>query len=594
MRANNDTVANERVTAILLEIADLLDLEGVKFKPEAYRRAARALQQSPEETEELVRTGRIDQVPGVGEAISEKVREFVKTGEVHYLEKLRSQWPPGLLELMRLEGVGPKTTRRFYLEFQVKGPEDLKRLIQEKKLEGVFGFGPRKIELLQRALSKGVSPAGAGPESGRTPLPEAQRRMEELLESLRESQAPFEKLVFAGSLRRRRETVGDLDLLATSSRPREVMERFTHLPQVEEVRLSGDTKSTVVLTGGLQVDLRVVPSEAFGAALQYFTGSKDHNVRLRALANRKGLSINEYGLTRDEQLLPAPTEEEVYAAVGLSWIPPELRENQGEIEAAQEGELPAVVGDADLKGELHIHVPPSIEPEDLLPWVEELRALHLVYGGFVVRASEVDREDRTLEQLRNALPREVEGVRVFLGLEVTLDPKTRPTAPAGADYLVLRPPEKPLANPKESARAWTSPPSSAAAMFAHVDPGSLASAGLEWKDLLPEEGEENGLPLELAVRHDVVATETALVRGASRRSARFVLSGAPRSPEELPRLLLAAGIARRAWTPSHQVVNASSEPMSALRSPANPPSASPKGHEPPKRSGSKRRDGPPT
>ncbi len=594
MRANNDTVANERVTAILLEIADLLDLEGVKFKPEAYRRAARALQQSPEETEELVRTGRIDQVPGVGEAISEKVREFVKTGEVHYLEKLRSQWPPGLLELMRLEGVGPKTTRRFYLEFQVKGPEDLKRLIQEKKLEGVFGFGPRKIELLQRALSKGVSPAGAGPESGRTPLPEAQQRMEELLQSLRESQAPFEKLVFAGSLRRRRETVGDLDLLATSSRPREVMERFTHLPQVEEVRLSGDTKSTVVLTGGLQVDLRVVPSEAFGAALQYFTGSKDHNVRLRALANRKGLSINEYGLTRDEQLVPAPTEEEVYAAVGLSWIPPEMRENQGEIEAAQEGELPAVVGDADLKGELHIHVPPSIEPEDLLPWVEELRALHLVYGGFVVRASEVDREDRTVEQLRNALPREVEGVRVFLGLEVTLDPKTRPTAPAGADYLVLRPPEKPLANPKESARAWTSPPSSAAAMFAHVDPGSLASAGLEWKDLLPEEGEENGLPLELAVRHDVVATETALVRGASRRSARFVLSGAPRSPEELPRLLLAAGIARRAWTPSHQVVNASSEPMSALRSPANPPSASPKGPEPPKRSGSKRRDGPPT
>ena len=585
---------NEAVSRILLEIADLLDLEGVKFKPEAYRRAARALQQSPEETEELVRTGRIDQVPGVGEAISEKVREFVKTGEVHYLEKLRNQWPPGLLELMRLEGVGPKTTRRFYLEFQVKGPEDLKRLIQEKKLEGVFGFGPRKIELLQRALSKGVSAAGASPESGRTPLPEAQQRMEELLESLRESQAPFEKLVFAGSLRRRRETVGDLDLLATSSRPREVMERFTHLPQVEEVRLSGDTKSTVVLTGGLQVDLRVVPSEAFGAALQYFTGSKDHNVHLRALANRKGLSINEYGLTRDEQLVPAPTEEEVYAAVGLSWIPPEMRENQGEIEAAQEGKLPAVVGDTELKGELHIHVPPSIEQEDLLPWVEELRAMHLTYGGFVVRASEVEREDRTLEQLRNALPREVEGVRVFLGLEVTLDAKTRPTTPAGADYLILRPPEKPLADPKESARAWTSSPTSVAAMLAHLDPGSLASAGLEWKDLLPEEGEENSLPLELAVRHDVVATETALVRGASRRSARFVLSGAPRSPEELPRLLLAAGIARRAWVPSHQVVNTSLEPMSALRNPANPPSASPKGPEPPKRSGSRKQDGPRT
>ncbi|MDE2043837.1 MAG: hypothetical protein KGJ69_01735 [Thermoplasmata archaeon] len=546
-------MANEGIAEIFLEIADLLDLEGVKFKPEAYRRAARTLQQLPTDVKDLVRTGKVDEVPGIGEALSEKVREYVATGSVPYLEKLRQQWPPGLLELMRLEGIGPKTTRRFFVEFQVTGPEDLEKLIRDGKLRGVFGFGDRKIELFQRALARArTSPS---PRSGerRIPLPMAQAAADDLLASLRGSGAPFEQLLFAGSLRRRRETVGDLDLLATSSRPKEVMDRFVHLEEVGEVRLSGETKSTVVLKEGLQVDLRVVAPEAFGAALQYFTGSKDHNVHLRSLANKKGLSINEYGLTRDEKLVPARTEEEVYAAVGLPWIPPELREDQGEIEAAARGEVPPIASDRDLTGEYHIHVPPSMGVEDVAPWVEALRSLGLRYGGFVVREQDLQAKRTTLDDLRAALPKRPSDVRLLLAVEVLLDPQGWPPIPEGTDFVVVRPPTHRISSPREWWQALVGNPPSTPAVLGHVDPETLASSGLEWKDLLSEPSPFAAV--EVAVTHEKVAVETAKVHELALSGLQVALSGLPRQPEELPRLLLAAGVARRGWTPRAQVMN---------------------------------------
>ena len=563
------SVPNEEIARIFLDIADLLDLEGVKFKPESYRRAARALSQLPEDVSDLVRSGRIREVPGIGEALSEKVREYVSTGEVPYLLRLREKWPPGLLEIMRLEGVGPKTTRRFFLEFQVTGPEDLERLIGAGKLRGVSGFGDRKIELLQKALARGTPTHGAGPE-GRLPLPRAQERADELLQALHDAKAPIDRCLFAGSLRRRRETVGDLDLLATSAVPREVMDLFVHLPDVEEVRLSGETKSTVRLRGGLQVDLRVVPTEAFGAALQYFTGSKDHNVRLRSLAIKKGYRLNEYGLAQGEQLLPMPTEEEVYAALGLAWIPPEMREDHGEIEAAAPGPVPPVVQDRDLRGEMHIHVPSSIGREDVETWVPALRRLGLTYAGFVVRSQELSLDAPEWPALRASLPREIEGVRVLLGAEVTLGASGWPAAPAGADFLVGRLPLRAVSDPKawilQVRRSAPALPS----FLGHLGEGDLATAHLTWKQLVDGDGPVG--VLEVAVSHDKVVTETPWVREAAGRSTELALSGWPRLPEELPRLLLASGVARRGWVLKEHVWNARPEPV-RWTSPEDPPAS---------------------
>ncbi|EQD33731.1 DNA-directed DNA polymerase, family X [mine drainage metagenome] len=334
-------MANEEIARIFYEIADLLDLEGVRFKPEAYRRAARTLEQLPSEVRTLKDPQAIRALPGIGEALSLKIEEYRETGKVPYLDRLREKWPPGLLEIMRLEGVGPKTTRRFHQELGIADLAGLKAALEAGQLDHLAGFKARKVELLRRALSQAGTvglPSGGG---RRIPLPEAQRMADELMAAFRASGVPVDRLVYAGSLRRRREDVGDLDLLATTrGDPRSVMEAFLHLPPVREVRLSGETKTTVVLDGGLQVDLRVVAPEAFGAAWQYFTGSKDHNIRLRTLAQQKGWKINEYGLSRGEERTAAPTEEAVYAAVGFPWIPPEIRENQGEFEAALEGASP--------------------------------------------------------------------------------------------------------------------------------------------------------------------------------------------------------------------------------------------------------------
>lgn len=548
-------MGNDGIASIFLEIANLLDLEGVKFKPEAYRRAARTLQDLPDDVRTLVARGTIDDVPGIGKALAEKVREYVATGEVPYLARLRSQWPPGLLSLMKMDGVGPKTTRRFYLEFQVTGPEDLKRLIDRGGLQGVAGFGEKKIHLLQKAVTKALAAPGGAEGSDRRPLPEAQLAADEILRALRGSGAPLETLVFAGSLRRRKETVGDLDILATSARASDVMAVFTHLPDVGEVKLSGPTKSTVVLRGGLQVDLRVVPPEAFGAALQYFTGSKDHNVRLRSLANQKGLSINEYGMTRGGTLVPAKTEEEVYASVGLPWIPPECRENHGEIEAAQEGRFPSVVRDADLQGELHIHVPASAEVEDVRPWVEALKERRLAYGGFVVDGEDLTTADRTLADLRESIPAVMDGVALHWGVELTTAPDAMTTKVfQGAEFVVWRPPESRPKEPGSWLKGLQLPPGPRLAFLAHLEVEALGSAGLSWRDLLDPDGDPR--PLEVAVTADAVVTETSQAREASQAGLRFVLSGRPRLPDEVGRLDLAAGIARRGWVGAPAVVNA--------------------------------------
>lgn len=341
--------ANGPVVSILNEIADILEITGTdRFRPIAYRRAARTIEALPRPVADYIKEGSISDLPGVGEAISKKVEEFVASGKLDYLEKLRLGIPPGLLELLNLQEVGPKTVGRLYMELKITSLDELQRACEEHRVSKLKGFGDKTEERILQSiqfyrgsstrslLSKGDEIAGA------------------ILQHL---SGYAEHMTAAGSLRRRKETVGDIDIIVASSVPEQVMERFVSYPEVSIVYSKGETKSSIMLSTGLQVDLRVIEEESYGAALLYFTGSKDHNVELRNLAIDKGMKLNEYSLSNrsGSEFIAGRSEEEVYSALGLQYIEPELREARGEIALAAEGKLPKLVSGEDIKGDLHCH-----------------------------------------------------------------------------------------------------------------------------------------------------------------------------------------------------------------------------------------------
>jgi DNA polymerase (family 10) len=550
-------MVNREIAAIFMEIADLLDLDGEKFKPEAYRRVARTLEQLPEDVSVLARDHRLTEIPGVGDALAKKVAEFIATGQVHYLEKLRGMHPPGLLAIMRLEGVGPKTTRRFNAELGIENVDDLRKALEDGRLDGLRGFGPKKIEMLRKAI-------GAMGGNRRLTLPVAQSEAEAVMDALKKAGVPFDRLSYAGSLRRRKETVGDIDIISTSSDPPRVTEAFVHIPQVGEVKLHGDTKATIITTSQVQVDLRVVSPEAFGAALQYFTGSKDHNVRVRTIAQQKGIKVNEYGVTREETLLPTFTEEDVYAAVGLQYIPPEIRENNGEIEAALEGKLPRLLAPGDVKGELHIHVNPDVTVDDLKPWAKALREAGLSYGGFVIPTDGSKRMD--WQGIRDRLPRKIENVGILVGAELALESGvTVSEVPLGADFEILRLATKPTSEPDSLlALLKTRADDGPRIIIGHLDNlcgtegnSQASSVVLSLTELASTIGDaKEKLSLEVAVTRDRVALESNLVRQAVDHGLSLVVSACPETSEDLARIGLASGIAARGWARAEGVLNA--------------------------------------
>ncbi len=426
---------NSELVAILRETADLLDVLGEQFKPEAYRRAARSIESLTEDVRAVAGRDGLREIPGVGEAIAEKTLEFLRTGHVAYHDRLLKEVPPGLLEIVGLPGLGPKTARRFWTELGIEGPAELAAAIEAGRLDGVKGFGPKKIEQIRAALA---ARAASGP-ARRLPIAVAYPIATRLLRSVR-ALPSVERAELAGSFRRGQETVGDLDLLATSTAPESVFDAFSKLPDVKAIRLRGPTKETVLLEHDLQVDLRVVEPAAFGAALQYFTGSKDHNVTLRTLARDRGLKINEYGVFRGEERVAGRTEEEVYAALGLAWIPPELRVDRGEIALAAKGPLPPLVEATDLVGELHLHLAPDATPADLERALRDAAERRYAYVGVVVAGVADDGTTfRLPEATARALARAPPKVRVLRVVEVGPGGGASDLERTECDYRLIRP-----------------------------------------------------------------------------------------------------------------------------------------------------------
>jgi DNA polymerase (family 10) len=346
-----NVVGNFQVARLFYEMASLLEARDESvFRIRAYQRAAQSLETLSEDVGAVAARGALTSLPAIGKDLAAKIKEYLDTGRIEQLERLRAELPPAFLTLMEVRGLGPRTAKALYEQRGVDSVDRLEALCRSKEIIGVAGIREKTCE----NILKGIAEWRAG--RTRTLLPTARGIARQVAEALR-AHGGVERLEIAGSLRRMRETVKDIDLLVTSTEPARVIRTLTTLPSIVEVLAQGPTKATVRHQDGLAIDLRVVEPEAFGAALQYFTGSKEHNVKLREMASRRGLRISEYGVFDEATGARGggATEEEVYATVGLPWIPPELRENQGEIEAAREGRLPALVTAGDLRGDLHAH-----------------------------------------------------------------------------------------------------------------------------------------------------------------------------------------------------------------------------------------------
>lgn len=344
------TVQNAEVATAFEEMADLLEIEGANpFRVRAYRFAARTLRDLPDEVGEMVATGHdLTSLPGIGDDLAGKIKEILATGTSAALEAQRKKVPATLTELLRIPGLGPKRVKTLTHELKIRSPSELQKAAQEGRVRTLAGFGEKTEQQILEALAARLAEAPRVKRAVATPYAEA-------LVAYLEQASNVSRVIVAGSYRRCRETIGDLDILVTAHAGRTVADRFVAYREVRDVLAHGETKASVRLQSGLQVDLRVVPRESYGAALLYFTGSKAHNVVLRQLAQQRGMKLNEYGLFRGDKPVAGETEESVYAALGLPWIPAELREGRGEIEAAKAGRLPHLVDLHDLKGDLHAH-----------------------------------------------------------------------------------------------------------------------------------------------------------------------------------------------------------------------------------------------
>jgi len=343
-------VHNRDIAEIFNQVADLLEIEGAnQFRVRAYRNAARTIDNLPQSAADMVEEGKdLSELSGIGKDLAGKIAEIVETGSLEQLEELKSRTPADLGAMMDIAGLGPKRVQTLHKELGINSLEDLQEAAEQEKVRDVAGFG----EKTEQKILKGIKELAG--QKKRFLLKEVEEIVNSLLKYLKQVKG-IKEVVIAGSYRRRQETVGDLDILATCQKDSKVMEAFVDYEDVDEVVSQGKTKSTVILNSGLQVDLRVLAQVSFGAALHYFTGSKSHNIAVRKLGLDRDLKINEYGVFKGKKRVAGKTEEEVYAKVDLPYIEPEFRENRGEIEAAQQGKLPKLVTREDLRGDLHTH-----------------------------------------------------------------------------------------------------------------------------------------------------------------------------------------------------------------------------------------------
>ncbi|MFW6143842.1 MAG: DNA polymerase/3'-5' exonuclease PolX [Patescibacteria group bacterium] len=415
-------VYNSEVADILEEVADILDIQGAnQFRIRAYRNAARKVRNLSRSLEEMVNEREdLTEIEGVGKDMAEKIEEIAKTGKLEQLEKLKQDFPEALTTLLNIEGLGPERVGDLHQKLGIETKKDLEKTLEEGKVQELHGFGEKITAKIKEALKK-----EPGKEK-RTKLKVAEQYVEPLITYLEED-LNTEKVTIAGSYRRRKETVGDIDILATGKNGKEIINRFTEYEDITEIVSQGETKSTVKLRTGIQVDLRVVAAKSYGAALMYFTGSKTHNIKLRNLSIKGNMKLNEYGLFKGENRVAGKTEEEIYNTLKLPYIAPEIREDRGEIEAAQKKDLPNLIDLNDLRGDLQMHTTDSDGEESIETMAKKCQNLgheyiaitdHSAYMGITQGLDEKGIK-KQIEEIRK-LNKKLEDIIILTSIEVDI------------------------------------------------------------------------------------------------------------------------------------------------------------------------------
>jgi DNA polymerase (family 10) len=415
-------IHNADIAAIFEEIADLLEIQDANpFRVRAYRNAARTIGEYGREVAEILAGGgKLPKLPGIGADLAAKIEEIATTGRSRFLEELRAQLPPTITQLLSIPGLGPKRVKMLYDSLQVETLDQLAKAAEAGRIRELPGFGEKTERAILEAIRAHAS------QSRRYSIAVATQYAQSLVAHLRKGPG-VRQAVVAGSFRRAKETVGDLDILVTAASGPPVMSHLLAYDEIADVLSHGETRSSVVLKSGIQVDVRVVPEESFGAALHYFTGSKPHNIAIRKLGQERGLKINEYGVFRGERRIAGETEESVFAAVGLPWIPPELREDRGEIEAARAGRLPQLVELKALRGDLHVHSKASDGRHTLRELAEEAHRRGWQYLAItdhsprlaVTHGLDAKRLMQQMEEI-DRLNETLKGIRLLKGIEVDI------------------------------------------------------------------------------------------------------------------------------------------------------------------------------
>jgi DNA polymerase (family 10) len=561
------TLTNREIADVFHAIADTMEILGEdRFRTQAYRRAGDALADLPEPLASYRARGELGAIPGVGKAITDKIAELLDTGQLKFYEKLRAKVPAGVLEMLRVPNVGPRMVGRLYEELGIASLAELKIAAETGKLDGVKGFGAKTIASILQGI------AAAEGRDRRRLLIDALRAAEGLIDALRAAAPGVREATYAGSLRRGRETIGDLDILAAADDPAAAVRAFITLPLVAQVESSGVEKATVYLHNGMQADLIALAPAMWGSALQHFTGGKAHNIRFREIALAQGLSFSEHGFKRaDGTMLTCATEEEVYAAIGLPWMPPEIREQSGEFEAARAGRMPRLVDLADLKADLHMHSTWSDGKASIREMVEASRARgyryiaitdHSAYLGITngLDGARLRQQAAEIDALNAEFA--ADSFRILRGIEVDITADGSLALPdevlAELDIVVASP-HVSLRQPIEQAterllRAIRNP---------HVDIighptgrliGSRAGSEIDL-DAIGRAAAETGTLLEVNSGPDRLDLDAPSVRRVLELGARITIASDSHHPDNLAWIRLGVITARRGWAEADAVAN---------------------------------------
>ncbi|MEA2070466.1 MAG: DNA polymerase/3'-5' exonuclease PolX [Asgard group archaeon] len=546
----------------LEELADLLSIKEQGFRVRAYRQAAQTVRSLSTPIEEIAEQGDLQELPGIGSSIAKKIKELLDTGELTYYKKLKKEYPVEHQKLLAVEGLGPKTLKLLYEELGITTLEELEKAAKEHKIRDLPGMGEKSeqnllnnIEFVKRFTGRKILGFI---------LPLAEKMSEKI------SEQPYvQKVALAGSIRRRKETIGDLDFLVQTTQPQEMMNYFIKMDNVEKVIATGESKSTVRLEQDLDADLRVIPPESYGAALLYFTGSKEMNIILRRIARDKDMKLNEYGLFKGEEQVAGKTEKEVFEKLGLDFIPPELRENTGEVEAAQKGTLPDLLKYDDLRGDLQMHTTWSDGKHSIREMAEAAKELGHEYIAITdhvgsLRVAGGMNEKEIQEQMRkiDRIDEEIEGIRILKGAEVNIDSKGELDMP----NTILKDLDVVVASihsgfrqgkEKMTARVLSAMNNEYVDIIAHPTGRIIQEReGYELDfNTIFEKSKETNTFLEINAYPNRLDLRDAKIRDAINHNCKLFINTDSHSTEHLGFIILGIATARRGWAEKKDILN---------------------------------------